>query len=119
MALGSVGADTTFAYSALAVSGREVSCEVTNTGKLAGAEVSQLYLTYPESAGQPFKQLRGFAKTVLKPGERQMVTFRLADRWLSNWDVATHSWKLATGEFKVGVGGSSDDLPLQGTLTVA
>ena len=100
------------------MSGREVSCEVTNTGKLAGAEVSQLYLTYPESAGQPIKQLRGFAKTVLKPGERQMVTFRLSDRWLSNWDVATHSWKLATGEFKVGVGGSSDDLPLQGTLTV-
>eukprot|EP01045_Picozoa_sp_COSAG04_P044403 COSAG04_NODE_15049_length_545_cov_95.968610_1_plen_51_part_10 len=49
------GADTAFAYSALAVSGRAVSCEVTNTGKLAGAEVSQLYLTYPESAGQPFK----------------------------------------------------------------
>ena len=65
------------------------------------------------------KQLRGFAKTVLKPGERQMVTFRLADRWLSNWGVATHSWKLATGEFKVGVGGSSDNLPLQGTLTVS
>ena len=54
-----------------------------------GAEVSQLYLNYPSSAKQPFKQLRGFVKTTLQPGERQVVTFdALTDRWLSNWCVS-------------------------------
>jgi beta-glucosidase len=118
-AFGSGLSYTTFAYSSLSVNGRTVSFTLTNTGKVKGAEVSQLYLTYPSAAGQPFKQLRGFVKTLLDPGARQLVTFDvLSDRWLSNWDTASHSWKLAEGEFVVGVGGSSDDLPLKGKLTV-
>ena len=110
---------TTFAYSGLQVSGREVSFYLKNTGEVTGAEVSQLYLTYPSVAQQPFKQLRGFNKTVLAPGAQTMVSFTLTDRWLSNWDAVAHAWKLTKGTFAVGVGGSSDDLPLTGEVHVA
>lgn len=110
---------TTFAFSGLQVSGREVSFYLKNTGKVAGAEVSQLYLTYPTVAQQPFKQLRGFNKTMLAPGAQTIISFTLTDRWLSNWDAVQHAWKLTKGTFTVSVGGSSDDLPLTGKMNVA
>ena len=109
---------TTFGYSGLQVTGRNVSFYLTNTGPVAGSEVAQLYLSYPDSEAYPFKQLRGFEKVSLGPGKRQLVTFALTQRWLSSWDVQTHAFTLNTGTFGVSIGGASDDIKLTGTITV-
>lgn len=114
---------TTFNYSDLTVKqaaqqSHEVSFIVTNTGKRAGSEVAQLYLTFPASAGEPPNQLKGFRKTrTLNPGESEQVVLivTLDDR--SIWDVASHSWKPVKGQFQIKVGSSSRDLRMADSLT--
>ena len=85
---------------------------------MAGAEVAQLYLGFPASAGEPPKQLKGLKKLTLSPGEKQTVTFALKDRDLSVWDIVTHDWKKASGSFAVYVGASSRDIRQTGKMTV-
>lgn len=89
---------------------------VTNTGAVAGAEVAQLYLGIPTPQGSqttPARQLRGFEKICLEPGESRRVTFELTRRDLSIWDVVAQQWKLQIGEFTFEVGCSSRDLALR------
>ena len=102
---------TTFSLSGLAVSGQTVTCRARNTGGVAGSLVAQLYLTFPDGAGEPPKQLRGFKKVLLQPGAdaQTSITFTLRDRDLSIWDVEQHAWKKASGKFTVYVGQASDD----------
>jgi beta-glucosidase len=97
-----------------------VSATVTNTGKVAGAEVAQLYLGDPAVAGEPPRQLEGFAKVYLKPGQSTRVTFPLTGHDLSYWDDAANGWVVPDGTFGVYVGDSSApaNLPLRGSLTV-
>ncbi|KAI5861306.1 glycoside hydrolase family 3 protein [Durotheca rogersii] len=92
-----------------------VSATVTNTGTVAGAEVAQLYVGIPNG---PVRQLRGFVKAALEPGESAVVEFELTRRDLSTWDVVAQNWLLQGGDFKIFVGSSSRDLPLEGTLTL-
>lgn len=92
-----------------------VSAALTNTGPVAGAEVAQLYVGIPNG---PVRQLRGFAKPVIEPGESAVVEFELTRRDLSTWDVVAQKWLLQEGEYGVFVGSSSRDLPLTGSLTV-
>ena len=81
------------------------------------AEVTQLYLGFPEAAGEPPRQLRGFVKTKpLAPGARTTLRFLLSARDLSVWDVASHGWLLVAGSHRVYVGASSGDLRLSGTV---
>ncbi|KAK8029568.1 family 3 glycoside hydrolase [Apiospora rasikravindrae] len=97
----------------------QVSATVTNTGEVAGAEVAQLYVGIPgDSNDTPVRQLRGFAKPTLAPGESATVEFPLNRRDLSTWDVAAQNWKLQKGEYKVYVGSSSRSLPLTTALTL-
>jgi beta-glucosidase len=108
---------TDFAFSDLAIVGRTVSFTVSNSGDTHGHEVCQLYLTFPaETAGEPPKQLKHFDKVHLEIRQSETVSFSLSDRDLSIWDTVTHSWKLIGGVFTIYVGGSLDNLPLQGTL---
>ncbi|KAI1141252.1 glycoside hydrolase family 3 protein [Hypoxylon sp. FL0543] len=93
----------------------KVSATVTNTGSVAGAEVAQLYVGIPNG---PVKQLRGFAKPVLQPGNSTVVDFQLTRRDLSTWDVVAQNWLLQGGDYSIFVGPSSRDLPLTGTLTI-
>jgi beta-glucosidase len=116
---------TTFAYSGLTVSpvlqpdGHvTVGVDVTNTGRRAGAEVAQLYVSDPGGAGEPPKQLKGFQKVSLRPGEKKHLTFELDQRAFSVWDGAAQQWTTVHGRYGVYVGGSSRDLPLHGTVTV-
>ncbi|KAJ3500577.1 hypothetical protein NM208_g17112 [Fusarium decemcellulare] len=97
-----------------------VTARVTNTGDVTGAEVAQLYLGIPDDKENtvPARQLRGFVKPVLEPGETDDVTFDLTRRDLSVWDITAQQWSLGKGEYKVYVGTSSRDLPLQGTLSI-
>jgi beta-glucosidase len=96
----------------------EVSFSVANTGDRDGAEVAQLYLTYPAIAEgeEPPRQLRGFRKVFLKPHESQTVRLSLNARSLSYWSETSHAWKVPTGDFHLFVGNSSKDTPLEANL---
>jgi len=110
-----------FTYSNLQVTGTStvsVSVDITNSGKWAGAEVPQLYLSYPVSAGEPPKVLRGFTKVQLAAGAKQTVTFSLTPKDFSIWDVTKHDWSLVWGDFTVLVGASSRDIRLQARVTI-
>jgi hypothetical protein len=114
---------TTFRYSNLTVSpvsasGQvQIGFELTNTGSRTGAEVPQLYLSFPAAAGEPPKLLKGFTKVSLSPGQSQQVTFNLDWQDLANWDAAARGWLVTPGKFKVMVGASSRDLRLTGSFT--
>jgi beta-glucosidase len=103
---------TTFSYSDLALPkaaihpGDPLTAEVTitNTGKQAGDEVAQLYLSFPNVAGAPLRALRGFQRVHLNPGESQKVRFDLKDRDLSMVSEAGEPI-IAEGEYSVSVGG--------------
>jgi beta-glucosidase len=92
-----------------------VSASVTNAGSVDGAEVAQLYVGIPDA---PVRQLRGFEKINLSPGESQSITFDLTRRDLSTWDTVAQEWLLAEGEYNIYVGSSSRDLPLTSTLQI-
>ena len=95
-----------------------VSFDVTNTGHRAGAEVAQLYLGYPSSAQlpEPPRQLRGFKKVFLAPGQTRRVTLSVPVRLLRAWNPASHSWQPLYGYYRVLAGGSSAHLPLRATV---
>ncbi|KKY16504.1 putative beta-glucosidase m [Diplodia seriata] len=97
-----------------------VSAVVTNAGaEHAAAEVVQLYVGIPhDAATTPAKQLRGFAKVPLGPGESGEVSFPLTRRDLSVWDVESQGWVLPRGEFKVYVAASVEDVRLTGSFVV-
>jgi beta-glucosidase len=108
---------TQFSLSGLTLTGRQASVTLTNTGMAAGAEVVQLYVEFPKSAGEPPLQLKGFQKVLLNAKDTKTVQFNLLDRDLSIWDVTTHAWKIVPGTYVLHVGTSSEDLPLQVSLT--
>jgi beta-glucosidase len=97
-----------------------VEFDVTNSGTVAGAEIAELYVGLPGTADvpEPPKQLKGFAKADLKPGETKHVTFSLDARDFSYWNVTTHAWAILPGSVKIMVGGSSRDLPLETTIRI-
>jgi beta-glucosidase len=97
-----------------------VSATVTNTGKVAGSDVAQLYLNDPAAAGEPPRQLKGFQKVTLKPGQSTTVHFALSGQDLSYWNDTANGWVLPDGTFGVYVGDSSAvaNLPLRGRFTV-
>ncbi|MEJ2402379.1 MAG: fibronectin type III-like domain-contianing protein, partial [Xanthomonadales bacterium] len=81
---------------------------------LAGAEAVQLYLgDLAASVERPARELKGFAKVFLQPGESRRVDLPLRRRDLSFWDVATGDWKAEPGEFEVMLGASSADIRLR------
>ena len=118
---------TTFAYSNLKLSAAQikdtdtltVSVDVTNTGSMAGKEVVQLYVSDVESTViRPVKELKGFDKVDLQPGETKTVTFTLGKRDFAYWNTQIHDWHVESGEFRILVGKSSRDIQLEETVTV-
>jgi beta-glucosidase len=97
-----------------------VSATVTNTGKVAGSDVAQLYLDDPAAASEPPRQLKGFQKVTLKPGQSTTVRFTLSGQDLSYWNDTANGWVVPDGTFGVSVGDSSAlaSLPLRGRFTV-
>lgn len=110
---------TSFNYSGLTANSTGVSVRIANTGSVAGAEIVQLYLGFPSSAGEPPLQLKGFAKAMLAPGATTTVHLPLTDRDLSIWDVQDHAWSKVPGTFQVQIGSSSRDVRLAGSFTVS
>jgi beta-glucosidase len=117
---------TTFSFAnlqvpATAASGSTVpvSFDVTNTGKVAGAEVAQLYVSDPSAKStRPVLELKGFEKVRLTPGETKHVTLNLDARAFSYWDEKAHNWTIDPGKFVVHVGDSSENTPLHADLTM-
>jgi beta-glucosidase len=117
---------TTFSFSKLqapatAASGSTVpvSFDVTNTGTVAGAEVAQLYVSDPSAkATRPERELKGFEKVRLAPGETKHITLNLDARAFSYWDNAAHKWTIDPGKFVVRVGDSSENTPLHADITL-
>jgi beta-glucosidase len=106
---------TTYDYSDLKVTaGKEpkVSFTVKNAGARAGAEIAEVYVALPASAGEPPKRLAAFTKLPLKPGESREVSLAINPRELSIYDETTNAWKQLPGTYTFMVGGSSKDLPL-------
>ena len=110
---------TTFSYSKLKIKHNLVSCTITNTGSVAGAEVVQLYLSFPRSANEPPHQLKGFQKVALGPGEQGEVEFSLMSRHFSVWNSERRMWTKVVGRFGVHVGSSSRDVRLRGTILIS
>lgn len=97
-----------------------VQFELENTGAIAGAETTQLYI-HPQAPSlmRPEKELKGFKKLFLKPGEKQTVIMALDKSALAFFDPAQHAWVAERGDYGILVGGSSRDLRLQGKFSLA
>jgi beta-glucosidase len=118
---------TSFAYSDLRITpaAKEsgaliaVSFKVKNNGSREGAEIAQVYVGDSHSPlPRPAKELKGFAKVSLRPGEATQLTVLLDRRAFSYYDVSKHGWSAAPGEFGILVGASSVDIKLQGKYSL-
>ena len=118
---------TTFAYSGLrtsrsAIGARDtisVSVNVTNTGRRTGDEVVQLYVAHSHSrVERPIKDLRGFERVTLRPGQTRLVRFRLPARSLAYWDTTTHGWVVEPETVELQIGASSGDIRVRRDLRV-
>lgn len=109
---------TQFEYSNLKIADRTVSAVVKNIGNVPGAEVVQLYIAPPqEGLYRPARELRGFARVELEPGESKTVEFTLDDRSFAVWSDG--GWKVPAGRYGVLVGASSADIRLREQIEVA
>jgi beta-glucosidase len=116
---------TTFRYSKLRLSGDSLSpggsitasIEITNTGKRAGKEVAQLYIhdLHPR-IDKPVRELKGFDKVALAPGESKTVDFTVTPRDLAYFDVPNEQWKADAGAYEIEIGASSRDIRLSKTV---
>ena len=116
---------TTFAYSDMAADEQGVSLTVTNTGSVAGTEIVQLYVAKKNrELFRPVRELKGFARVTLAPGEKQRITITLDDKAFRFWNVKANRWEIEGGEYELLVGASVEDIRLcekisvHGTATV-
>ncbi|MET0645167.1 MAG: glycoside hydrolase family 3 C-terminal domain-containing protein [Pyrinomonadaceae bacterium] len=97
----------------------EVSFDVKNTGGREGADVAQVYVSDTHArVPRPPKELKGFAKVTLRPGESRRVTVRLDGRAFSYYDAASRRWQIDPGDFQILVGRSSEQIELRGKASV-
>lgn len=96
-----------------------ISFDVKNTGRRAGAEIAEVYVADPSATVQrPEKELKGFGRVVLQPGESKRIVIALNRRSFAYWDTGTHRWKVDPGKFVVYVGDSSESVPLREVFTI-
>ncbi len=94
-----------------------VSFDVTNTGSRPGTEVAEVYVGEPQAkVPRPVRELKGFAKVPLMPGETKHVEVKLDQRALSYWDATGHRWTADPGQFNISVGASDAQIELRGEL---
>jgi beta-glucosidase len=113
---------TTYSYSDLKVDstseGMTVAFSVKNTGRRAGSEIAEVYVSLPLEAGEPPKRLVGWAKVPLNAGESKGTTVTIDGKYLSIYDESLERWKLIPGTYTFMVGGSSQNLPLAAKTTL-
>ncbi|MBD5536208.1 MAG: glycosyl hydrolase [Lachnospiraceae bacterium] len=98
----------------------QATVEVKNTGRCAGKEVVQLYVAAPEDGDviRPVRELKGFEKVELAPGERKTVSFRLGKRAFAYYDAEISNFRVPTGDYRIEIGRSSRDICLSEEVTV-
>jgi beta-glucosidase len=97
----------------------EVMVKVKNTGRVAGKEVVQIYVSPPESRiFKPEKELREFAKLALEPGEEKTLTFSLGKRAFAYWNININNWHVESGIYQILVGSSSRDIRLSAEVEI-
>ena len=109
---------TTFEISNLHATPTSITVDVKNTGPREGAEVVQVYIAAPPEAGEPPKQLKGFAKVSLQPNESKHLTIPLDPRAFSIWSTGKNTWTQIPGHYQLLVGNSSRNLPLHTDLQI-
>ena len=99
--------------------GHSVSVRVSNTGQRQGATVAQVYVR-PKDApvDRPFQELKAFARVELGPGESKNISMPLDGRSFAYWDVASHAWKTASGDYEIAVGFSSREIACIGAINL-
>lgn len=111
---------TSFAYESLTADASGVTLTVRNTGKHAGAEVVQLYVSKPDShLPMPVQELKGFAKVFLQPEESRVVRIPLDDKAFRYWNVQTNRWEVEGGTYEIRLGASSEDIRLKASVCMA
>ena len=106
---------TTFEYKNLEVNENGVTFEITNTGKVEGKEVAQLYVGLKDSKViRPLKELKGFVKVSLKAGETKKVEIAFDDKTFRYFNTKTNKWEIEKGTYDIYVGASSEDIRLSG-----
>jgi beta-glucosidase len=94
-----------------------VTFDVTNTGSRKGAEVAQVYVSDDHAKTErPERELKGFERVELAPGETKHVSVTLDARAFAYWNTSTSKWTIAPGKFTVHVGDSVEDTPLSGSV---
>ena len=110
---------TTFEYSDLSVTDKEATFTLKNTGSMDGAEVAQLYVSKTDGeVFRPAKELKGFAKVLLKAGESKKVTIKLDDKAFRYFNVKTNKFEIEGGEWSILIGASAADIKLSGKVSV-
>ena len=110
---------TTFAYTDLKADAHSATLTVENTGKAAGCEIVQLYVEKADSTlPGPKRQLKGFARVSLAPGERKTVTIALDDKAFRYWNVKTDGWEVEGGSYTLLLGASCEDIRLRADVQV-
>jgi len=108
---------TEFEYSGLKVNGNQVSFNIKNTGDTAGAESAQLYVRPLRStAFRPEKELKGFGKVYLQPGDSKAITIKLDERSFAFFNTNTNNWCVESGQYEILVAASSRDIRLKTTM---
>ncbi|TXC90688.1 glycosyl hydrolase [Metabacillus litoralis] len=111
---------TTYEYSNILVDGLNVSFDLTNTGEVAGAEIAQLYIEKVDSKiFRSQKELKGFDKVHLEPGETKRVTITLTKRDFSYYNPEIQDWEIESGVYKIQVGSSIQEIHLEESIEMA
>lgn len=105
---------THFDYSNLKVDEKGVTFDLKNVGKMAGKEISQLYISFPTSKiFRPEEELKGFSKTSLEPGEEKEVFIPFDDKTFRYFNTVTNKWEIEKGDYRIIIGSSSTDVRLE------
>jgi beta-glucosidase len=108
---------TSFAYRDLRIDEAGIHFVLKNTGSVAGKEVAQLYVGKPASSfPRPIRELKGFAKVALEPGEEKSVDLAFDDKTFRYFNVKTNRWEIEGGTYRIEIGASSADIRLSSEI---
>ena len=111
---------TTFRYSNLKLSEQGATFRIENTGNVTGAEVAQLYVgKKSDTLFRPVRELKGFKRVVLEPGEEKEVTIPFDDKTFRFYDTRTDTWEIESGEYQIMIGSDAETMQLQAPMQVA
>ena len=111
---------TTFLYCNLKLSEQGATFRIENTGNVTGAEVAQLYVgKKSDTLFRPVRELKGFKRVIIEPGEEKEVTIPFDDKTFRFYDTRTDTWEIESGEYQIMIGSDAETMQLQASMQVA